>query len=322
MTRPFIPQIVLDAAHARSAARVARAWDEADRLRSEIEAAGWRVVDRGTDFRLELASLPDTLDGDVIRYGGSAAVPSRMGEPSSMRATIVIDAPGAPEAVQRTLMGVEAHRTPDDQIVVVVDGPDQAIESCLAPFLPVVEVIRTADRLGAGAALNIGLRRAVGAAVILLDGTVEPIGDLVAPLVSALTDPGVVVVGARGRTTVDLRTFEEVDGGGDVTSIASGVLAFRRADGIAAGPVDESFIVDRYLDLWWSLVLRGGREDGEPGSPGRAVVVPGLPAVVHAPVPPTRPADPVEARQAKRNFYRVLGRFRNRPDLLIGRGLA
>ena len=59
MTRQHIPQPVLDAAHARAAARAAQDWSEADRLRAEIEAAGWKVVDRGTDFALSPAAPPD-----------------------------------------------------------------------------------------------------------------------------------------------------------------------------------------------------------------------------------------------------------------------
>jgi len=45
-------------AHERSAARAAKQWAEADRIRGEIEAAGWKVVDRGTDFALEPAHPP------------------------------------------------------------------------------------------------------------------------------------------------------------------------------------------------------------------------------------------------------------------------
>ena len=52
VSRRQIPDEVLTAAHERAAAREARDWAEADRLRAEIEAAGWKIVDRGTDFAL------------------------------------------------------------------------------------------------------------------------------------------------------------------------------------------------------------------------------------------------------------------------------
>jgi tryptophan synthase beta subunit len=55
VTRVRIPEEVLSAAHERAAARAAKDWPEADRIRAEIEAAGWKVVDRGTDFALEPA---------------------------------------------------------------------------------------------------------------------------------------------------------------------------------------------------------------------------------------------------------------------------
>ena len=76
MTRRRIPDEVLAAAHARAAARAARDWTEADRLRAEIEAAGWKIVDRGTDFALTPAAPPDLAEGDRVRYGSSGSVPS------------------------------------------------------------------------------------------------------------------------------------------------------------------------------------------------------------------------------------------------------
>ena len=59
-----------------------RDWAEADRLREEIEAAGWKVVDRGTDFALSPAAPPDVEDDVGVRYGASANVPSRLDEPA------------------------------------------------------------------------------------------------------------------------------------------------------------------------------------------------------------------------------------------------
>ena len=81
---------VLSAAHDRSRARAAKDWAEADRLRDVIETAGWKVVDRGTDFALSPLAPPDVeADGDV-RYGSSANVPSRFDEPATGLATVVL----------------------------------------------------------------------------------------------------------------------------------------------------------------------------------------------------------------------------------------
>ncbi|MES2208957.1 MAG: glycosyltransferase [Chloroflexota bacterium] len=316
MNRPYVPQPILDAAHARSAARADHRWDEADRLRAQIEAAGWRVIDRGTSFRLEIAAPPDAIDGAVIRYGRSAAVPSRMAEPATARATLVVVASDACETLDPTIAGLRAHRGEDDQVLVIVDGPSPSLEAQLRALPMDIEVVRTAVTLGAGASLNIALRRATGTIIILVDPGVEPTGDIVPSLASALADRTVAVAGVRGRTTVDLRTYQDVATGADATVIAAGALAFRREDGLAAAPIDEAFSHPRHLDTWWSLTLRAGSPAQGVLPPRRAVVVAGAPVRFGEAASLPDPADPVSVRQAKRNFYRLLERFRDRQDLL------
>jgi len=126
VSRPYVPQPVLDAAHARSAARAAREWATADRLRDEIEAAGWRVVDRGTDFRLEPLHPPDLSDEAGVRYGRSEAVPSRLYEPSTRRATVVLIATDQPDDLDRALAALGRTVPAGTQLVVVADAPDAA----------------------------------------------------------------------------------------------------------------------------------------------------------------------------------------------------
>ncbi|MBI2776710.1 MAG: glycosyltransferase [Chloroflexi bacterium] len=322
MNRPYVPQPVLDAAHARLAARAARDWPTADRLRDEIEAAGWKVVDVGTNFRLEPVRPPTMEAPDGIRYGHSGAVPSRLDEPASRRATLILVATDQPDDLDRALAGLRAHGPAGLQVVVVADAPDDAQASRLPAGAAAaddgvgdLEVIRTSIRLGWAAALNAGFRRAAGDIVIWMDTSVEPTGDVVTPLVGALGDPGLAVAGAFGLRTADLRRFEEVTAG-DAAAIEGYLLAFRRADAIAAGPLDEGFRFYRNLDIWWSLVLRDGDEDGE-GPPRRAVAVDRLPLVRHEHRGWTSLSDVERARLSKRNFYRLLDRFRGRDDLVV-----
>src|SRR5436190_1184232 len=109
VARTRIPDDVLTLAHERSAARAAKNWAEADRIRGEIEAAGWKVVDRGTDFALEPAHPPTLEDEGAVRYGSSDAVPSRLGEPDAGPATIVLVATDWPDDLSRALDGARAH---------------------------------------------------------------------------------------------------------------------------------------------------------------------------------------------------------------------
>ncbi len=123
MTRPHVPDEVLSAAHDRARARADHDWAEADRLRAEIEAAGWKVVDRGTDFALSPAVPPDVSDGARVRYGSSASVPSRLADPPVGVATVVLLATAYPEDLARTLDGLRAYAPVGTSIVIVADAP-------------------------------------------------------------------------------------------------------------------------------------------------------------------------------------------------------
>ena len=157
--------------------------------------------------------------------------------------------------------------------MVVADGPSEAVAALLSgsgdrSHAPIggldPEVIWTVGRLGAADGLMAGLRRALGKVAILLDPGIELTGDAITPLVDALDDPSVAVVGPWGRVSSDLRRWEPA-AAGDVAAIDGLALAFRRDDLANRGPLDAAFRSDRHLDTWWSLVLRdedeGSRRD-------------------------------------------------------------
>ena len=321
MTRTHIPEAVLTAAHDRARAREARDWALADRLRGEIEAAGWTIVDRGTDFALSPAAPPDVDEGVRVRYGASRNVPARFEEPAVGLATVVLLATDWPGDLDRALAGVRDHAPGGTSVVVVADGPsyeqatalDSIEAAAVGGDLP-VELVWTSERLGHAAATNIGIRRVEAPVVILLDTSLEPTGDFVTPLVRTLDDDGVAVVGGWGITSGDLRTFEDAPAG-EVDAIEGYVQAFRRSDAAALGPLDERFRFYRNLDIWWSLVLRDGAEDDE--LPRRAVRIDGLPLERHEHRGWTSLPDEERDRQSKRNFYRIIDRFGSRRDLLV-----
>jgi hypothetical protein len=313
VARTRIPEEVLTAAHDRAAARGAQDWAEADRIRAEIEAAGWKIVDRGTDFALEPVHPPTVAEGDVIRYGSSEAVPSMLDEPDAGSATVVIVATDWADDLDRALAGIRAHSPDGTTIVVVADGPSPDQDSALPTDGDGLEVVRTSTRLGTGAAWNVGIRRSTGSVVVIVDPSVEPTGDIVTPLVRALDDPTVGVAGGFGIVSEDLRKFEDAPAG-DVTAIEGYAIAFRRVDGVARGPLDERFRFYRNLDVWWSLVLR---DEGEGSPPRRALSVP-IPVTRHEHRGWTSLAEAERDRLSKRNFYRILDRFGWRRDLAEG----
>jgi hypothetical protein len=316
-----VPDDVRTMADARAMARVSKDWAEADRLRSDIEAAGWKVLDRGLSYRLEPVAPPDVTLGDEVRYGRSVSVPARLDQPASGLATVVLIATDWPADLDRALAALRQQAPAGTEVVVVADVPSAAQEASLSDLGGAaagvggspIEVVRTSERLGQAAAINIGIRRASAEVVIVLDTSVEPTGDIVTPLVDALGDPTVAVAGGWGIVSGDLRHFEDAPPG-DVDAIEGYCLAFRRSDAAARGPLDEHFRFYRNLDIWWSLVLR---DEGEGTAPRRAVALPDLPALRHEHRGYLALAAGDRDRLSKRNFYRILDRFGRRTDLLL-----
>jgi cysteinyl-tRNA synthetase len=320
VTRAFVPDEILDLAHARAQARERRDWDEADRLRAAIEAAGWRIADRGTDFALTPATPPDLVEGERVRYGSSGNVPSRLDDAPTGVATVILIATNWPDDLARALTGLRDSSPEGTTVTIVADAPSDAQAAALDTLLgtaaePKPEIVWTSERLGHAAAINAGIRRASGPVAIVLDTSVEPQGDIVTPLVEALGDPTVGVAGPWGLVSDDLRKFEDAPPG-DADAIGGYLLAFRRADFADRGPLDERFRFYRNLDIWWSLALR---DEGEGQPPRRAVCVGDMPLTRHEHRGWTSLPDEERDRQSKRNFYRIIDRFGSRRDLLVRR---
>jgi hypothetical protein len=280
----------------RTEARQRRDWARADELKAEIEAAGWRVVDRGGKTSVSPAAPASVeVDGE-LRYGSSTAVESRLSSPATVAWTVVVAASEDPARISRLLSGLRASAPAGTQVVVVANDPSAAQAAVLAPGAPDVEplsgnapeVLRTSTRLGYAAALNIALARAAGELVLLTDGTAAPAGDAFGPLAEALADGTVAAAGGFGlysEADTPLRpgalrrepfeaTEETAPGGAapraaaqlttpagfDATALEGAWLAFRRSDYIALGPLDERFVTPSWLDVWWTLRLRAGEE--------------------------------------------------------------
>ncbi len=326
------PDSVRALAASRADARLERDWARADELRARIEAAGWRVVDREGGWQLVRAAPPDALGGTAPRYGSSTSVPSRLGEPTTARFSVHLLAEDWPDDLARCLSGLRVHAPPETQVVIVANAPSSQQDARLEPGSPdlapvgrrPLEIVRTSARLGHASARNAGLRRSEGALVVLADTSIELTGDALGPLETVLSDPKVGVAGGFGLGSPDLRHFHEAPGR-RVEAIAGYWLAFRRDDYERLGPLDEKFAFYRNLDIWWSLVLRAGVDGGGLSEVSDAARL-GPRSAVRIDLPLLRhehrgwtTADALERdRLSRRNFYRVLDRFRDRTDLLTG----
>ena len=143
--------------------------------------------------------------------------------------------------------------------------------------------------------------------IVLLDTSVEPIGDFMAPLLKAFTDPQVGIAGPFGVRSTDLRQFDEAPPG-EVDAIEGYCLAVRREVLRDVGLFDAHFRFYRNADLDFSFAVRA--------ADWRAVRTGELPLRLHEHRGwASLPADERD-RMSKRNFYRFLKHWGDRRDLL------
>jgi Glycosyl transferase family 2 len=285
-----VPKHVNELVEDRSRARAARDYAAADVLRARIREAGYDVEDSpsGTVVR--------PLSPASSRISPSAVEPVLDHEPS-FDVSVQWLIQGWPEAFRRHVHHGSV------QYVVVDTAPDESFE-----WPDGVEVVALDLDPGWGAGRNAGLKRAAGRVVIVVDSSVEPTGDVVAPVLRALEDPTVGVVGPVGAVTDDLREFHPSDGP-EVDAVEGYLMAFRRDVVVEAGLFDEGFRFYRAADLDLSFRVR------DLGL--RAVRVP-LPIELHEHRMWARTPEPERARLSKRNYYRFLARWRGRLDLCGG----
>jgi hypothetical protein len=297
---PEPPADVVRLADERVAARAARDFATADAIRERIASAGWTVVDEpdGT-FRLE----PIDAEPRPIRRERPQDVTGLLDREPDVDVSVHWVCEGWPEDIERAIAGFRAQETGRAVQYVVADVTDRAP----AAWGEGVDVVWLEEGTGWGAARNAGLKRTRGRTVLVVDGSVEPTGDVLGPLELALADPGVGVCGPFGIITRDLRQFEETTAR-DVDAIEGYLMALRRETLLAAGLFDEKFRWYRTADIEYSFRVK---------DLGRRATVVDVPVKKHEHRMWFETAPEDRARWSKKNFYRFLDRFRDRWDLLV-----
>lgn len=296
-----VPDEVRALAAERDERRRARDFAAADALRDRIAELGYSVIDGPEGPTLEPAepSQPRRLRaGDV---------PSVLDVPPTGDVSVQWVVEGWPEDVVRALDGFRTAEGGRDVQYVVAD----VTETDPGAYGPGVEVLSLEAGTGWGAARNAGLKRSRGRVVLVMDGSIEPTGDVLGPLEAALADETVGVCGPFGICTNDLREFHDCDGVGQdrqVDAVEGYLMAFRRDVLRDVGLFDEKFRWYRSADIECSFRIK------DAGFRAVLVDVP-VRKHEHRMYHSTPPGE--RDRLSKRNFYRFLERFRDRFDLLV-----
>jgi glycosyltransferase involved in cell wall biosynthesis len=297
-----LPEEVRRLLDERAEARAARDWDRADALRADLADLGWEVQDgpTGSTARPILAGHDDDR----------TAAPA-LDAPAAVPISIQVMAEDHPDDLARLLRGLASHRPPGEwELVIVANAPSfdvgALIEESGLPIAPVL--VKSRDRLGWADARTLGLQRSRGEVTVLVDSSLEPIGDAWSPLLAAFDDPGVGLAGGWGVRSRDGRQFDEASPG-EVDAIEGYCLAVRREALRAVGGFDRRFRFYRNADLDFSFAVRDGG--------WRAVRTDPLPFVRHEHRGWAELPDAERDRLSRRNFYRFLDHWGTRRDLLL-----
>jgi cysteinyl-tRNA synthetase len=293
----------------RSRARTDRDWRSADALRDRIAALGWEVQDAagGSTVRPVLPGTAATTG-----YASLDDLDSLLEQAPAVAASVQIVAEDHSADLERLVAAMRAHPPAASwELVVVANAPSFDPEPMLTPVAGVEPtVVTTSERLGWADSRTMGLRRSRGEMTVVLDTSLEPTGDFVAPLLAAFADVRVGLAGGWGVTSADGRSFTEAPPG-EVDAIEAYCLAVRRDALRAIGGFDRRFRFYRNADLDFSFAVRDAG--------WRAVRTEPLPFVRHEHRGWTSLPDAERDRLSKRNFYRFLKHWGDREDLLSGR---
>ena len=299
-------------AERRAAARAERDFATADALRDAIGVAGWLVQDRpGGGYEL-------TPKPPYPLLTSLAELPDRSGEPALRRVTAALLVEGWPDDV-RCCVDALLEYGPDDLSVVIleaddVDGAGGVVHDLAVANAGRIEEWHLAGPVGWGAAQRALLRASAGENHVIMDLSTVLDGDAITPLLEAVGEPRVIGAGWRGANVDVADAWRSVQdaGPGEVDVLLGYLMAVRRDAALAAGGPDPKARYYRNADLEFSLALRA--------TGGRLVVPPGDLPCHQGRHHGYHDVDPdYRDRESRRNYDRLLRRFRGRADILAPR---
>lgn len=304
-----IPDDILALSHQRDILRRRGKYDRADELKRQIEAAGYAIKDNPGGAHLVI--LPK-IEVDGVTYHTARLVPSLLREDDGCLFSVNILAQNSFEQTRRCVECVLRYADPDAVEIILFDNASQDELSIWAAALrarhATVHYIRASRAMGEAEARNIGLKRSAGRYILLLDHTVELTGDIFTPLAETLADEHIGITGLHGLTTDDLRHFEKSEQT-EVEAVDRACMAFRRSLLRQVGLFDEGYRYPSYMDVDFNFAVRD--------SGASVVVTPALPVADTPASPDGSLSDAERSRLTRRNFYRFLGKWGDREDLLV-----
>ena len=237
------PEAIWKLGQERAAARAVKDFALADRLRDEIAAVGWDVIDIGGEFELHKRLrylLADTVQKiKPVFHGCEIAI--------AMIVSSFHD-----DAIE-TVKSIRAHC--DTPIVILAFEEVGLLEELVNEK---TTVIRVTENSGWGQAANALLQCVQSEYLVIMDPSTRFTGDAIAPVLVELGKRAFAAVGWRGgliNLEDEWRTVDD-KGEGEVDVLFSYFFAFDRQAGIEVGGFNTRAIYYRNADIEFSLRLR------------------------------------------------------------------
>lgn len=311
-TRPYkhsIPPEILALSHERDLLRRRGQYERADELKSQLEEAGYAVKDNPRGAHLVI--LPSVnIDGKDYRL--ARLVPSHLNEADTCDFSIIVIAANTQDQTRRCIESVLRYAGQTSIEIWLVDNASKDGIDLWAEASrhnePRLHLIRPSNRLGAAEARNLALKQSRGHYILLLDNSIELTGDIFSPLAKTLEDQEIGITGLQGWVTADLRHFDESEEQ-EVEVVDLLCMAFARERLKQTGLFDEHYRYQQYMDIDFNFAMRD--QDLQ------TCITPNLPLKRHETLEDSYTSEEERLRLSKRNFYRFLGKWGDRDDLLL-----
>ena len=296
------PEVVVELARQRLAARAVKDWALADQLRTQIAELGFEVLDVADGFEFKLKSPFPIVSriGDVRKFTDKA-----------FKSSIAIIADGFIEDVIVAVAKIKHYAPTDCAALILISGKPEL--STVATLLDErTFIVQVQEGVGWGEAANALLKLAPSPYVIIMDPSTQLLGDAVTPVVTALETGEWSAVGWRGGLVNIDDEWQSVEdkGPGEVDVLFSYFLGLNRDEALESGGFNSRAIYYRNADIEFSLRLRQTR---------------GNLLQIDLPLEQARhhgyyDTDPTyRDEQSKKNYDRILERFRGKNEILVAR---
>lgn len=238
-----VPDEIWKLGQERQAARAAKDFALADRLRDEIAAAGWDIVDVAGAFEFH----------QRVRYIVAETVRQMKPVLGGSEIAIAMIISGFQNDAIETVGSIRAYC--DTPIVLLCLDEVGPLEDLIDETTVVIKLV---EECGWAQAANALLQNVNSEFFVLMDPSTRFTGDAIAPVLSTLKEREFSAVGWRGGLINLEDEWRSVDdkGPGEVDVLFSYFLAVDRQAGLEIGGFNSRAIYYRNADIEFSLKLR------------------------------------------------------------------